>query len=57
MKDEIISGMYGIEGRYPFLDFQVVQEFLWLTPDVKNSEYLFVFVTFFVLKVRISKLF
>ncbi|CAD7952714.1 unnamed protein product [Amoebophrya sp. A25] len=39
MKDEIIAGFHGIEGRYPFLDFEVVQEFLWLTPEVKNSQY------------------
>ena len=38
-KEESVSGAYGIEGRYPFLDRQVVQEFLWLTPDVKNSAY------------------
>ena len=38
-KEEIISGLYGIEGRYPFLDKQVVQEFLWLTKDLKNNIY------------------
>ncbi|GMH48302.1 hypothetical protein TL16_g00263 [Triparma laevis f. inornata] len=39
MKEELIAGTYGIEARYPFLDVSVVQEFLWLTAEVKNSEY------------------
>ncbi len=39
MKEEYVSGAYGIEGRYPYLDKQVVQEFLWLTPHLKNSDY------------------
>ncbi len=38
-KEEVISGLYGIEGRYPFLDKEFVQEFLWLTPELKNDEY------------------
>ncbi len=38
-KEEYISGAYGIEGRYPFLDASLVQEFLWLKPELKNSEY------------------
>jgi asparagine synthetase B (glutamine-hydrolysing) len=38
-KEEYISGAYGIEGRYPFLDKMVVQEFLWLTAELKNSAY------------------
>lgn len=38
-KEEYVSGSYGIEGRYPFLDRQVVQEFLWLSYDLKNSYY------------------
>lgn len=38
-KEENISGMHGIEGRYPFLDFDVVQEFLWLKPTLKNKFY------------------
>ena len=38
-KDEHVSGAYGIEGRYPFLDISLVQEFLWLKPELKNSEY------------------
>ncbi len=38
-KEENISGGFGIEGRYPFLDKQVVQEFLWLNPELKNKYY------------------
>lgn len=38
-KEEFVSGAYGIEGRYPYLDRDVVQEFLWLTADLKNSVY------------------
>ena len=38
-KDEFVAGGWGIEGRYPFLDKKVVQEWLWLRSDVKNSEY------------------
>ena len=39
MKEELVSGAHGIEGRYPFLDPKVVQEFLWLAPELKNAEY------------------
>jgi asparagine synthetase B (glutamine-hydrolysing) len=39
MKEEYISGAFGIEARYPFLDAAVVQEFLWLTPEAKNRHY------------------
>lgn len=38
-KEEYVGGSYGIETRYPFLDKEVVQEFLWLHPSVKNSCY------------------
>ena len=38
-KDEFILGRSGIEGRYPFLDRKVVQEFLWLTAALKNQAY------------------
>jgi asparagine synthetase B (glutamine-hydrolysing) len=38
-KEEYVSGAYGLEGRYPFLDREVVQEFLWLSTDLKNSIY------------------
>lgn len=38
-KDEFVGGSYGLEVRYPFLDKDVVQEFLWLTADYKNSKY------------------
>ena len=39
MKEEYVAGSYGIEGRYPFLDKNVVQEFLWLLPELKNKNY------------------
>jgi asparagine synthetase B (glutamine-hydrolysing) len=38
-KEEHIAGYFGIENRYPFLDVQVVQEFLNLLPSLKNSHY------------------
>ncbi len=39
MKEEYVAGSYGIEGRYPFLDKYVVQEFLWLSYELKNKNY------------------
>lgn len=38
-KEECVNGAYGIESRYPFLDRRLVQEFLWLSHSLKNSEY------------------
>lgn len=38
-KEEHIAGAYGKEARYPFLDREVVQEFLWLKPELKNKHY------------------
>jgi len=38
-KEEYVAGSFGIETRYPFLDIDVVQEFLWLTPELKNKSY------------------
>ena len=38
-KEEIISGLYGIEGRYPYLDKNLVQEYLNLGIELKNSNY------------------
>ena len=35
-KEEYVSGAHGMEGRYPFLDVDLVQEFLWLTKEMKN---------------------
>lgn len=35
--EEYIGGCYGFENRYPFCDKNVVQEFLWLNPELKNS--------------------
>lgn len=39
MKEEIIGGSYGLELRYPFLDKDVVQEYLWLNHNLKNNAY------------------
>ena len=39
MKEEYVSGAFGVEGRYPFLDFELVQEFLLLPAKIKNSHY------------------
>lgn len=38
-KEEYVAGSHSIETRYPFLDKDVVQEFLWLTPALKNKHY------------------
>lgn len=38
-KEEHVAGSFGIETRYPYLDKYVVQEFLSLTPKLKNSKY------------------
>lgn len=38
-KEEYVAGAFGIETRYPFLDTQLVQEFLWLTSNLKNKKY------------------
>lgn len=38
-KEEYVGGAFAIETRYPFLDTQVVQEFLWLSPELKNRCY------------------
>jgi asparagine synthetase B (glutamine-hydrolysing) len=38
-KEEIIFGHFGIESRYPLLDRELVQEFLALSPALKNLEY------------------
>jgi len=38
-KEESIAGSLGIETRYPLLDKEVVQQFLSLTPRLKNSTY------------------
>lgn len=36
-KEESITGSFGIEGRYPFLDKKVVQSFINLKPELKNN--------------------
>lgn len=38
-KEEYVAGHFGIETRYPFLDKDLVQEFLWLSSDLKNRKY------------------
>lgn len=38
-KEEFVAGAHGVEGRYPFLDKALVQEFLWLSPELKNKAY------------------
>ena len=38
-KEEYAAGAFGIENRYPYLDAELVQEFLWLSPDAKNRHY------------------
>jgi asparagine synthetase B (glutamine-hydrolysing) len=38
-KEEYVAGSYGIETRYPFLDTKLVQEFLWLSSNLKNEKY------------------
>lgn len=39
MKEEAVAGSYGLEARYPYLDKDVVQEFLWLSHTLKNKWY------------------
>jgi len=36
---EDIAAVYGIEIRYPFLDIDLIQEFLWLKVELKNKNY------------------
>jgi asparagine synthetase B (glutamine-hydrolysing) len=36
---EDIAALYGIECRYPYLDVNLVQEYLWLSPELKNAHY------------------
>ena len=38
-REEYIAGAFGIESRYPFLDKEVVQEWLHLAPHIKNGRY------------------
>lgn len=35
--DEYVGGSFGYETRYPFCDKNLVQEFLWLIPSLKNE--------------------
>lgn len=38
-KEEYVAGSHSIETRYPFLDQAVIQEFLWLSLNLKNKHY------------------
>jgi asparagine synthetase B (glutamine-hydrolysing) len=38
-KEECVTGAFGIEGRYPYLDKQVVQKFLSLKSELKNEQF------------------
>jgi len=38
-KEECVAGSHGVETRYPFLDKNLVQEFLWLDVSYKNTYY------------------
>lgn len=35
--DEYVGGCFGFETRYPFCDKELIQEFLWLIPELKNN--------------------
>ena len=39
LKDEMIAGLFGIEGRYPFLDKDLIQQFLSISVELKNCCY------------------
>ena len=39
MKEECVAGSLGVETRYPFLDRDVVQEYIYLLPELKNKKY------------------
>lgn len=41
-KEEYVAGSFGIESRYPFLDLDLVQEYLNLSVDLKNKKYKYV---------------
>jgi len=38
-KEEFVAGALNAEGRFPYLDRRVVQEFLWLSSELKNRNY------------------
>ena len=38
-KEEAVASLYGIESRYPYLDKDVVQEYLSLSRELKNIKY------------------
>lgn len=38
-KEESVASYFGIETRYPYLDVKLVQEYLWLSSELKNRDY------------------
>lgn len=38
-KETRVPALFDVETRFPFLDIDLVQEFLWLTPELKNKNY------------------
>ena len=38
-KEDFVAGALGTEARFPYLDRMVVQEFLWLSSELKNRNY------------------
>lgn len=38
-KEEYVGGAFGMEARYPFLDLELVQEYLNLSAETKNKNY------------------
>lgn len=38
-KEESVCGVHGVEARYPFLNINVVQNFLNIKPELKNKNY------------------
>ena len=46
-KEENVAGSFGMEARYPFLDYYVVQEYLSICSEIKNSRYKIVLADMF----------
>lgn len=38
-KEALVGEAAGVNARYPFLDIDFVQEYLWLSPELKNRNY------------------
>lgn len=39
MKEERVPALFGIKTRFPFIDIDLAQEFLWLSVELKNKHY------------------